>query len=176
MTSSETGPDRLLEQALGAMSADRDDEAMGLLDSLLVQEPDHVHGRYLKAALHAQAGQMDLAEAGLRAVVADAPGLVMARFQLGQALLVRGEVSETKALWDELTGLPSDSAVGAYARGLLALAQDDVPSAVAQIEEGLLCPQEVPVLANDMRRILAQLADSQPPPAAMMLSGYARQV
>ena len=79
------------------MSADRDDEAMRFLDSLLAQEPDHVHGRYLKAALHAQVGQMDLAEAGLRAVVADAPGLVMARFQLGQALLVRGEVSETKA-------------------------------------------------------------------------------
>lgn len=158
------------------MSADSDEEAMQLLDALLLQEPAHVHGRYLKAALHAQAGQMDLAEAGLRAVVADAPGLVMARFQLGQALLVRGEVSETRALWGELTGMPADSALGAYARGLLALAQDDVPTAVEQLKEGLARQQEVPVLANDMRRILAQLADSQLPPAAMMLSGYARQV
>ena len=171
MTSPDTGPDRLLERALGAMNADRDDEAMRLLDALLVQEPAHVHGRYLKAALHAQAGQMDLAEAGLRAVVADAPGLVMVRFQLGQLLLIRGAVEETRDLLEPITSLPPDIALGAYARGLLALGEGDTTTAIAELEAGLACPQEIPVLAHDMQRLLADLQQTPPPPP-VVLSGY----
>src|SRR5690606_40049217 len=67
-------------------------------------------------------------------VVADAPGLVMARFQLGQLLLIRGAVEETRDLLEPITSLPPDIALGAYARGLLALGEGDTTTAIAELE------------------------------------------
>jgi hypothetical protein len=70
--------------------------------------------------------------------------------------------------------------MGRYAAGLVALAQDDVPTAVAELSAGAALPQEIPALAGDMRRLLDNLqtpvdvaaAEATPGVAPIFLTGY----
>jgi predicted Zn-dependent protease len=178
MTYQKLDNDELLRLALGAMNSDRDAEAIDLLKTLLEREPGHGQAQFLLAAMHAQIGMMDRAEAGFRAAVEALPDLGIARFQLGQLLLLQGRVDETRAVLAPLADQAPGDALGAYARALSAAAADDGAGAIAELQSGLACAQEIPALTGDMQRLLERLqsADGAPPPAApLFLSGYGRQ-
>lgn len=174
--------DEMLHLSLAAMNNGRDSDALLLLKALVEREPGHVMGRYLLAAQHAQLGLMDKAEAGFRDVVAEAPDFFMARFQLGQLLLVKGEAVQSRALLEPLTARPD--AIGRYANALVAAGQDNAQAAIAELRDGLALHQEVPALAADMQHLLAHLEGSgaQLPcvdvaprvaaPAPIFLTGY----
>lgn len=138
------------------------------------QTTDAIHQRYLQAAELAEAGDLAGAEAGLRSVVADAPELVTARFQLGQLLWVRGDASGAVDVLAPLMG--GDSALAAYARAIAAAAGDDAGGMVAALQEGLALPQDNPALAGDMQRLLARVLAEEAPaaasPAVRSLSAY----
>ncbi|MGG6463278.1 tetratricopeptide repeat protein [Solilutibacter silvestris] len=150
--------EELLRLSLDAMSSDRDADAMMMLKTLLEREPGDANGQYLLAALHAQIGMMDRAEEGFRKAVALAPGMVMARFQLGQLLLVKGDNGSARDILEPLTG--QQDSIGAYARGLFAIAGDDVDGAIRYLGDGLALPQAVPALQRDMDNLRARLAES----------------
>lgn len=168
----------LLEHALDRMNAGRDGEAVDLLVALLESEPTHVHAQYLLAAQLAQMGLFEQAEVGLRAVVAQAPDYDMARFQLGQMLLLKGALPEAQDTFGPL--LPRTDAVGAFARGLCAAGAEDVPTAMREFESGLALPQENQALAHDMsvflEKLRASVADEQaafsPAVSSMLLASY----
>lgn len=168
--------DELLVLALAAINGGRDAEALLLLKTLLEREPGQVHARYLLAAQYAQMGLMDRAEAGFRAVVAAAPQLAIARFQLGQLLLGKGDADQAAAVLAPLSG--GDDALAAYARGLSALVGEDSVAAARELRAGLALAQPVPALAADMQRLLdgiAAPADTIAPLAAAaprFLSSY----
>ena len=173
--------EELLRLALDAMNTGRDAESLELLRSLLERDPGNVHARYLLAAQHAQLGMMDRAEEGFRAVVASAPELEVARFQLGQLLLVKGQLDDARAAFAPLATASNGQALGSYARALTAASFEDIGTAISELEQGLSCVQDIPALAGDMRRLLEQLG-GQPPreppagsPAPLFLSGYGRQ-
>jgi len=149
--------DELLRLSLDAINGDRDADAVVLLKTLLERDPRHVYGQYLLAAQHAQLGMMDRAEAGFRAVVAQAPEFPIARFQLAQLLLTQARPEEAKQHLATLTPLPEGQALGAYARALAAAADDDAAEAARQLRAGLGWPQEIPALAMDMQRLLGNL-------------------
>lgn len=186
MTYEKLDNNELLRLALDAINSDRDAESIEMLKVLLERDPRHVHGQYLLAAQHAQMGLMDRAESGFRAVVAQAPDFPMARFQLGQLLLTKGANGEAKELFAPLVALPAGEALGAFARALSAAADDDAGETIRYLQEGLACPQPVPVLAVDMQRLLGRLTGAEPvasertavptPVAAapMFLSNYGR--
>ncbi|MFT3898569.1 MAG: hypothetical protein QM719_12920 [Thermomonas sp.] len=172
----------LLAFALQAVTTDRDAEAMAMLKTLIERDPGNVFATYLLAAQHAQLGMMDRAETGFRTVVQQVPDFPVARFQLGQLLLVKGANAEAHEI---LAPLTTDArALGAYARVLSAISRDDVPTALAELEQGLAQPQEIPALEGDMRRLHDQLqADEVLPagelpapgmPSALFLSNYGR--
>lgn len=178
--------DELLRLSLEAINTNRDADAVVMLKTLLEREPGHVFATYLLAAQHAQLGMMDRAEAGFRAVVQQAPEFPIARFQLGQLLLVKGSPDEARQVFAPLTS--DRQALGAYARALSAAAQEDLPTALAELEAGLALPQEIPALELDMRRLHDQLqvAATQAParaepspgataPSALFLTGYSRE-
>lgn len=173
--------DELLRLALDAMNTGRDAESLELLKSLLERDPGNTYARYLLAAQHAQLGMMDRAEEGFRSVVAGAPELEVARFQLGQLLLLKGQVDEARSVFAPLAAAPAGHALGSYARALTAASFEDVGTAVSELEQGLSCTQDIPALAGDMRRLLEQLGGQPPheppagPPAPLFLSGYGRQ-
>lgn len=137
--------------------------------------PTEVLDRYLRAAEAAGEGRLDDAEAGLRRVVAEAPELATARFQLGQLLWVRGDTG--KAI-DVLAPLGvGDSSLAAYARAIAAAAGGDVAVAAGELEAGLALPQDNPALAADMRRLLDRCRDAAIPGTAVprSLAAYGRQ-
>lgn len=148
----------LLRLALEAIQDARDVEAVGLLKSVLEREPDNLHAQYLLAIQHAQLGLYDRAEQRLRALLTAAPQFVVARFQLAQLLVMRGTAKDARE-WLQPVLTQADP-LGAYARGLLAAAQGDREGAYVTLEAALRLPQPVPVLADDMRRLCAQLRDS----------------
>ena len=173
--------EELLRLALDAVNGGRDAESMDLLKTLLERDPDHLFGRYLLAAQHMQVGMVDRAEAGLRDVVARAPEFAIARFQLAQVFLVKGEAQEAQAAFAPLA--LQDDALGAYARGLGAVAREDLATAIAELHAGLAMPQGIPALASDMQRLVERLqsatgVESAPaePAVARFLSGYGREV
>lgn len=180
MTYQALDADELLKLALDAMNTGRDADAIVMLKNLVEREPDHAMARYLLAAQHAQLGLMDKAEAGFRDVVSRAPDFPMARFQLGQLLIAKGQGADAAPLLEPIA--EGEGAVAHYARGLLAAAREDAPAAIASFREGLGLPQDVPALADDMRRLLSLLeaqtlapaeVTSAPPMAApIFLTGY----
>jgi tetratricopeptide (TPR) repeat protein len=100
---------------------------------------------------------VERAEEGFLKSVALAPDFPMARFQLGQLYLVKGDAVAAKATLEPLMSLPANAALGAYARGLVAAADEDIDAAIHALQAGLACEQEIPALAGDMQRVLNNL-------------------
>lgn len=175
--------EELLRLAVDAMTNGRDADAVVMLKTLLERDPGHVHAQYLLAAQHAQMNLFDRAEAGFRAVVANDSGHAMARFQLGQLLVMNGDGSGAIATLGPLTS--QADALGAFARAMCAAANEDVVGAAGEIEAGLGLSQTVPALAEDMQRLLERLRHGSvdPVPAAttsaavspLFLTGYNRE-
>lgn len=171
--------EEVLRLSLDAINNGRDADAVVMLKTLLERDPQHVHAQYLLAAQHAQLGMHDRAEAGFRAVVAGAPELAIARFQLGQLLVMKGEGAEAKQTLQPLAD--QQDALGAYARAMTAAADEDIANALVHLESGLALPQEIPALTADMQRLHGQLQQGTaeveggaPAAAPMFLTGYGR--
>lgn len=127
-----------------------------MLQALVERAPDNAYAHYLLAAESAQLGLLDKAEAGFRSAIALAPELLMARFQLGQLLLLKGEMEQVASILAPLQS-HGGPALAAYGAAFVALAEERVPAAIEQLEMGLSCSQDVPVLAQDMRQLLTSL-------------------
>ncbi|MGH8108425.1 MAG: tetratricopeptide repeat protein [Arenimonas sp.] len=149
--------EELLRVSLEAINQDRHADAVSMLKTLLERDSSHIFGTYLLAAEHAQLGMMDRAEEGFKKTVELAPDFPMARFQLGQLQLVKGDAAAASAMLAPLAQLPAGQALPAYAKGLIAAANEDVNEAIAQLQAGLACEQEIPALAQDMQRVLDNL-------------------
>lgn len=173
--------EELLRLALYAINRGADADSLVLLRALLERDPENVHAHYLIAAQHAQLGMFDRAEQGFRTVVARAPHLPIARFQLAQLLALKGERDEARTLLAPLSAL--QDSLAAYARALEAVIAEDPAAAAAELEMGLELPQDNPALETDMRRMLASLVANDvgvvaqagiAMPAPMLLSNYQR--
>lgn len=148
--------EELLRLALDAINNGRDADSLVMLKTLLERDPRHVYAQYLLAAQHAQLGMFERAEAGFRAAVAGAPDLAIARFQLGQLLVMKGVTEEATQMLAPLAD--RGDALAAYARALVAAANEDAPTAVRELDQGLALPQEIPALAGDMQRLRDRLS------------------
>jgi tetratricopeptide (TPR) repeat protein len=149
--------DELLRVALDAINQDKHADAVSMLKTLLERDAKHIFGNYLLAAEHAQLGMMDRAEEGFKKTVEMAPDFPMARFQLGQLYLVKSDSTAAKTVLAPLAELPAGQALSAYAKGLIAAANENVNEAISQLQTGLGCEQEIPALAKDMQRVLNNL-------------------
>lgn len=142
--------------ALRAMQEARDEEAMSLLRALADAEPDFAEAHYLLAAQYAQLGDMAAAEAGFRHVLGLALPMPMARFQLGQLLMLTGR--QTEAI-DVLAPLvhAKEGALTAYAAAISRWAASDIAGAIVLLRQGLAEPQQLDALRQDMLQLHSQL-------------------
>jgi tetratricopeptide (TPR) repeat protein len=143
--------DELLRLTLDSINQERHADALSMLKVLLERDANHAFATYLLAAEHAQLGMMDRAEEGFKKAVKLAPDFLMARFQLGQLYLVKNEAGLAKEMFAPIALLPAGHTLAAYAKGLIAAANDDIIDAVAHLDAGLACEQEIPALAEDMK-------------------------
>ena len=153
------GKEEVLALALGAMRDARDEDAITLLTALAEAEPDFAEGQYLFAAQCAQMGDMVSAEAGFRHVLQLAPGMAMARFQLGQLLALDARPGEAIEALRPLAA-DADSALGAYAAAVSNWAEGALAPAVAFLDKGLSHPRQAPELRDDMARLRGVLLSS----------------
>ncbi len=176
--------EELLRLSLDAINNGRDADALVMLKTILERDDNHIYAKYLLAAQHAQLGLYDRAEAGFRDVVVASPEFAVARFQLGQLLVMKGDAVQVRHTLAPLAD--NRDALGAYARAMLAAANDDAVDAARELEAGLSLPQELPALAADMQRLLSQLrvgqGDATVSPTAgvaaaapIFLTGYGRE-
>jgi len=149
--------DELLRLTLDSINQERHADALSMLKVLLERDTEHAFGTYLLAAEHAQLGMMDRAEEGFKKAVMLAPDFPMARFQLGQLYLVKNELGLAKEMFAPIALLPEGLALTAYAKGLIAAANDDIAEAIAHLEAGLACEQEIAALAEDMQSMRSNL-------------------
>lgn len=147
----------LLRAALDAMNREHNADAVSLLKILVDRNPVHPYGHYLLAAEHMQLGMVDRAEEGFIRAVALAPDFPVARFQLGQLYLVKGDGASAKSTLAPLIDLAPGTALAAYAKGLIATVDEDLPGAIEALQAGLACEQDILPLAGDMQRLLAKL-------------------
>jgi Flp pilus assembly protein TadD len=177
--------EELLRLALDATGNNNHADAVSMLKTLVERDNKHVFGTYLLAAEHAQLGMVDRAEEGFRRTVNLAPDFAMARFQLGQLLMVKGDNAGAAETFAPIAQSTGSDALPAFARALAAVANDDMQEAIRQLQDGLARPQEVPALTGDMQRMLDHLlanagdapADEPAKPAgaaSLLLSNYGK--
>ncbi|WOB51134.1 hypothetical protein NYR97_07105 [Xanthomonas hydrangeae] len=178
--------DELLARATQAMLDAKDAESIALLGALLEQDPACAQAHYLLAAQRAQLGELSVAEQEFRTALQLSPQLVMARFQLGQLLLVTARNSEAIQMLTPLSE-SVDGAIGGYASALISIANDHIELAISQLQMGLAQPQPFAALQADMQQLVRTLSDGEQaaatvqvntdealPGASMLLSNYSR--
>ncbi|WDM69891.1 hypothetical protein K6978_19600 [Xanthomonas cucurbitae] len=162
-----------------------DAQSLAMLSVLLKQAPDCAEAYYLLGAQQAQLGEMNLAEQAFEQALRLSPGLEMARFQLGQLLLVTGRNAEAAQMLAPLA--ESADAIGSYASGLVSIANQQIDLAISQLQMGLAQVQPLAALQADMRALVHTLSNNgvaqgfgptdigdSLPGASMLLSNYSR--
>lgn len=182
----ELDAEELLYLALQAMAQDRDEEAITLLKRGLILEPRSGVLHHLLGAMYAQLGMIDRAIDEMTQATTYAPGLHMARFQLGLLHFTSADMPAAEEAWEPLAELAEDDPLHRFRAGLMHLARDEFVPCIAELRRGLELNTEHPSLNHDMR-LLADAAekalagnDAAAKPAAaagdpgrhVLLSGY----
>ena len=180
--------EEILKVALSAINQDNHVEAISLLKTLIERDDKHAFANYLLAAEHAQIGMLDRAEIGFSKVVSLAPDFKIARFQLGQLYMLKGDAELVrKTLMPLVSNVGSNLELSHFAKGLIAIVDENITNAITELKAGLDCEQENPTLAGDMARILENLSNivssdlssstsviTPQPSSNIYLSGYSK--
>jgi Flp pilus assembly protein TadD len=133
------------------------------LEQAVKADPGNARLRHLLAAEYAQTGQPDRAKAEFFHTITLDPGAHIARFQLGLLLLTMGDSGTAIRVWQPLESLPAGAALRHFKLGLEALIRGDRRSCRELLAEGIASNSANEPLNEDMRRILAQVADEAAP-------------
>jgi tetratricopeptide (TPR) repeat protein len=175
--------DRLLADGLVASREGRLQAAIALFTLAAEVDPSSGIPHLLIASEHAGAGEFAAAELAFARAALLAPGLTLARYQLGLLQYSTQRAPLALLTWEPLFALPADDALHHFVRGFAALAQDALEEALEHFRRGLGCPSAPPPLCSDIVQVveavqaLARDKAGQPEePAAshVLLSGYGR--
>ncbi len=157
--------EQIMQDALAATRRDALDESDVLLRQALAMNPAAAMPHFLRAANFAHADRHDLAEASYVACLTRAPSLAMARFQLGLLQLTGGRPAVARASWEPLLGLADAHPLKLFARGLLAMLEEDASGACRFIREGIAMNRDNVPLNVDMQALLQRLEHAEAPSA-----------
>lgn len=150
--------------------------AMPALRRALADHPADGRLYLLIAAEYASVGAMDQAEGAFTAALQVAPGLAIARFQLGLLQMSAGRPAAARATWAPLLALPPSEPLHLFVQGLEALGEDGFDAAVAYLEQGMAANRTNAPLNHDMQQVIDRIAGMRPaalapPPAAETPAG-----
>ena len=134
---SSTDVPTLLKDAIAAYSDGRADDAEQLSRRLLAQQPDHVAGLQIMAALAGQTGRLPLALRIVQKVVSLQPNLVSAHIQLANLLRQQGNCAGATEELNIALRLQPDSADAHNDLGLVHLAESQFQQAADCFAEAL---------------------------------------
>jgi tetratricopeptide (TPR) repeat protein len=147
--------DELLAFTLRAISEQDPETALGHVKALLDQRPDHAHGVYLLAALHAEIGLYGRAIEEMQRAVALDPEIWVGHFQLGMLQLRAGDYDGARAAWQPLEILGDEDPLYLFQRGLCHFLDANVSQAKADLERGIALNTGLEPLNPEMAGILS---------------------
>jgi tetratricopeptide (TPR) repeat protein len=137
VSTSSTDVSTLLKDAIAAYSDGRADDAERLSRRLLAQQPDHVAGLQIMAALAGQTGRLPLALQIVRKAVSLQPDLVSVHIQLANLLRQEGNCSGATEELNIALRLQPDNADAHNDLGLVHLAESQFQRAADCFAEAL---------------------------------------
>jgi tetratricopeptide (TPR) repeat protein len=177
--------DRLIAEGLEASRNNRMEAALALFAQAGAVAPASGVPHFLAGSEHANAGNIELAEAAFARAVLLAPEFALARYQLGLLQFSSQRAALAFVTWQPLFGLPSADPLGHFVRGFEALARDSFGEAIAHYREGLACNDINQAMASDILQVVEaveQLRGSEKAATAdsdarhVLLAGYAKRL
>jgi tetratricopeptide (TPR) repeat protein len=181
--------DRLIAEGLEASREDRMETALALFAQAGALAPASGIPHFLAASEHANAGNLEQAEASFARAVLLAPEFALARYQLGLLQFSSQRPAMALVTWQPLFGLAPADPLHHFVRGFEALARDHFDEAVAHYREGLACNDINQAMASDVLQIVSaveklpagkmlQTEPLEPDPDArhVLLSGYGKRL
>lgn len=160
ISNSDADADALIQQGLTASQAGRVDEALSLFKQASAFAPASGLPHFLMAAEWAQLGRMEEAETAYATAVLLAPGLEMARYQLGLLQFTSGRIALALVTWGPLFELPPSNPLRHIVNGFAALAGDDFGTAEARFRDGMALNHANEPLNHDLQMLLGRMADA----------------
>jgi tetratricopeptide (TPR) repeat protein len=181
--------DRLIAEGLEASRDDRMEAALALFAQASALAPASGVPHFLAGSEHANAGNIDLAEAAFARAVLLAPEFALARYQLGLLQFSSQRAAMALVTWQPLFNLPSADPLGHFVRGFEALARDSFTEALEHYREGLACNDINQAMASDIVQVVTaveKLPGGEAPTEVeagadtdarhVLLSGYAKRL
>lgn len=175
--------DRLLADGLAASREGRMQAAVALFTQAAELDPASGIPHLLIASEHASAGDFATAELDFARAALLAPGLTLARYQLGLLQFSTQRAPVALITWEPLFALSREDALHHFVRGFAALAQDALEEALLHFRNGLACPSAPAPLCSDIVQVVEavqalardkQGSADEPPASHVLVSGYAR--
>ena len=129
--------DDCLDLGLAASVAQRPAAALAHFAQASALAPASAVPHLLMGAEHACRGDLAQAEDAYMHALRLAPGLPLARYQLGLLQFGAQRTVAARATWQPLLALCASEPLGHFARGFAALIEDDHPSALRHFRRGL---------------------------------------
>lgn len=133
------------------------------LKDAVATNPGNAQLLYLLGAELAQQQQYDDATSALTSAIAIDPSLHTARLQLGLLHLTMARTEQSMAILTSLDALPDDDPIGHFARGLRALASDELERCVTAMRRGIALNGSNAALNKDMTVIVARIEELKTP-------------
>lgn len=151
----------LVQQAIEAMRADRNDEVRRLLQEAMATGPQSPIAPFLLASHFAQQREYDRAEGLFIHTLNLAPDFLIARFQLGLLQLTSARPAAAIATWGPLELLDEGHTLRLFRDGLQAMAGDQFEQAKALLRRGIEGNQENLPLNRDMQMVIEAIEANQ---------------
>lgn len=149
----------LLAEGLAASRAGASAQAFELFRRSAEADPRAAEPHLLMAAQHAAQGHFEEAEAAFANAILLAPGLHIARYQLGLLQMSGGRMALAALSWQPLLQLPEGNALLHFVRGYMALANDEFAQALLHFESGLRLNTSNPALSADIGKVMARIRE-----------------
>lgn len=162
----EQAADDLIQRGLAASRANQPEQAIALFRDASALVPVAGVPHFLIGAELAQLGRIDEAEAAYASALVVAPGLEMARFQLGLLQFTSARVAVALLTWEPLIKLPETHALQRAVLGFVALARDDFNQALACFREAQGLEHGNQPLVRDLQMMIEHIERTRAAAAA----------
>lgn len=139
----------LVAEAQLLREAGRDEEALVLLNSVILQQPDQAEALYDAAMLAEKLGRMDVVESNLRRVIVLRPENAHAYNALGYSFAERGiRLDEARKLIAKATELAPEDPFIMDSMGWVLFRQGDFQGALAYLQKAYVLKQDAEIAAH----------------------------
>jgi tetratricopeptide (TPR) repeat protein len=153
--------DALLAQGLAASQAGQSEQAIALWLQASSHVPHAGMPHFLIGSEFAAQGNISAAETAFANAVLLAPGLSLARYQLGLLLMSSDRMATALVIWQPLLVINEDdpiaTALAQFVRGHAASAQNNLAQAVVHFQAGIELNTTHAPVSDDIRQLIKRI-------------------